>query len=103
VTPARRKTLTDAIDLIADVTNHDAWAICTEATREALITLGAQFGETPVPIDDDEDLAHFMTLGGVFALCAWDNGEHLLLRWAANARTALAEGTDENAPTEEEE
>ena len=92
--PDRRQTLAIAVDLIADVTNHDAWAICTEATREALITLGAQFvnGNT-----------NTMRLAGVTASCTWDNGEHLLLRWAASARAALAEGTDENAPTEEEE
>ena len=31
---------------------------------------------------------------GVTASCAWDNGEHLLTRWAANARTALEQDDD---------
>lgn len=80
MTPARRKTVTEALDLIADVTQHDAWAICTEATRDALIRLGA------VLIDGNTNT---MRLAGVTASCTWDKGEHLITRWAANARIAL--------------
>ena len=92
--PARRQTLEEGLAIIRDVNDADAWALLTTETRTALIALGATFGETPIPTDDDEDLAHVMTLGGVSALCGFDNGEHLILRWAANARTALAEGDD---------
>jgi hypothetical protein len=94
LTPARRKSLTEAVDLIADVTNHDAWAICTEATRDALIGMGASF------VDGNTNT---MRLGGITASCTFDKGEHLLLRWAANARAALTQGTDASPSSDEEE
>jgi hypothetical protein len=94
MTPARRQKLTAACDLIAAVTRDDAWAERTSSTRDALIRLGAQF------VDGNTNT---MRLGGVTASCSWDKGEHLLTRWAANARTALAQGTDNNTATEEEE
>lgn len=87
MTPARRKTLEDALDLIADVTNHDAWAICAEATRDAMIRLGAVF------IDGNTNT---LRLAGVTASCTWDAGEHLITRWAATARAKLAEGNDDD-------
>jgi hypothetical protein len=96
MTAARHKLLTDALAIIADVNEADAWDMLTAETRAELVKLGATFGETPIPTDDDEELAHVLTLGGVTALCGFDNGEHLMLRWAANARAALAEGADAN-------
>jgi hypothetical protein len=80
MTPARRKTLTDAIDLIAHVTRHDAWGMLADSTRAELIRLGATF---------PEGNTNTIRLAGVTASCTWDAGEHLLTRWAANARTAL--------------
>ena len=103
MTPDRRQKLEAALAIIADVNDADAWDMLTTETRTALAKLGATFGETPLPTDDDEELAHVLTLGGVTALCGFDNGEHLMLRWAANARAALAEGTDASLTTEEEE
>jgi hypothetical protein len=94
MTPARRKTLTDAVDLIASASNKDQLGDDPQTFRTALIRLGARF------VDGHTNT---MRLAGVSASCAWDNGEHLLLRWAANARTALAEATDETGNTEEEE
>jgi hypothetical protein len=44
-----------------------------------------------------------MKLSGITAALDFDNGEQLILRWAANARQALAEGTDASASIEEEE
>jgi hypothetical protein len=100
--PARRQTLEEGLAIIRDVNDADAWELLTTETRTALIKLGATFGETPELSGDAGDDAsdpyldqvHFMKLEGVSALCGFDNGEHLLLRWAANARTALAEGDD---------
>ena len=96
MTPEQRNTLEAALAIIADVNEADAWDMLTAETRAELVKLGATFGETPIPTDDDEELAHVLTLGGVTALCGFDNGEHLMLRWAANARAALAEGADAN-------
>lgn len=90
MTPARRQTIEAALAIIADVNDADAWDMLTAETHRELIRLGATIGETETPTDD-EDLAFVMTLEGVTALSAPDNGEHLLLRWAANARRALAE------------
>lgn len=86
--PERRKTLQDALDLIASTTRADEWTSGATAERDALIRLGAQFvnGNT-----------NTMRLAGVTASCTWNAGEHLLTRWAANARAALAEGDDDNA------
>jgi hypothetical protein len=81
MTPARRQTLTDAIDLITDVTRHDAWGMLADSTRAELMRIGATIycvGNT-----------NTIRLAGVTASCTWDAGEHLLTRWAANARTAL--------------
>lgn len=86
MTPARRKTLEDAIKLIASVTRSGDWAFAGE-TRAALAALGAKF---------PEGNTNTMRLAGVTASCTWHAGEHLLTRWAANARAKLAEGTDDN-------
>jgi hypothetical protein len=86
MTPARRQKLEEALAIIRDVNDADAWAMLTTETRTALIALGATFA------GGAEDTPHAMMLGGVLAVCGFDNGEHLILRWAANARTALAEG-----------
>lgn len=80
MTPARRKTLTDAIDLIIDTTRLDLWPIQTASVRHSLADLGATF---------PEGNTNTIRLAGVTASCTWDAGEHLLTRWAANARTAL--------------
>lgn len=93
MTPARRAKLEAAIALIRDVNDADAWGTLTAETRAGLIGLGAVFFDGP---------ANTMRHAGITASCTFDNGEHLLLRWAANARTALAEGTDTNATDEEE-
>jgi hypothetical protein len=92
MTPARRETLTKAIALIEATTRADAWDTQAEATRQALADLGAEFGKSP----GRRNSTNGMLLAGVGAHCKFDKGEHLLLRWAANARTALAEGTDDN-------
>lgn len=106
MTPARRQKLEAGLAIIADVNDADAWDMLTAETHRELIKLGATIGETETPTDD-EDLAFVMTLEGVTALCAFDNGEHLLLRWAANARRALAESDGEtpfvSAFTEEQD
>ena len=94
MTPARRQKLEAALDLIRDVNDADAWGTLTAETRAALIKLGAAF------IDGNTNTMRF---AGVTASCTFHAGEHLLLRWAANARTALAEGTATNASTGEEE
>ena len=94
MTPARRQKLEDGLAIISDVNDADAWDMLTAETRAALIGIGAAFvnGNT-----------NTMRLAGVTASCTFDKGEQLLLRWAANARACLAEGTDENTATEEEE
>ena len=94
MTPARRQKLEDGLAIISDVNDADAWDMLTAETRAALIGIGAAFvnGNT-----------NTIRLAGVTASCTFDNGEQLLLRWAANARAALAEGTDANLTTEEEE
>ncbi len=90
MTPADRQTIEAALALIADINDADAWDTLTAETRGGLVKLGATFGENgAAPIAQP---VHVMTLAGVSALCAFDNGEHLILRWAANARRALAEG-----------
>jgi hypothetical protein len=95
MTPARRETLTKAIALIEATTRADAWDTQAEATRQALADLGAEF--TVNRIWTERTAPRFrVKLAAVTAYCDFDNGEHLLLRWAANARTALAEGTDDN-------
>ncbi|MGL5446579.1 MAG: hypothetical protein ACRDBL_04640 [Rhabdaerophilum sp.] len=87
MTPTRRKTLLDAIDLIECTTRAGDWATDTEATLQALASLGGRF------VEGSPDT---FILAAVTAHCAWDKGEHLLTRWAANARATLAEGTDDN-------
>ena len=93
MTPDRRATLAAAIDLIRDVNDADAWGTLAAETRTALIKLGAAFVEGNT---------NTLRLGGVTASCSWDAGEHLILRWSANARTALAEA-EETPSTDEEE
>ncbi len=94
MTPARRAKLTAALDLIVAVTRDDAWAERTASTRNALIGMGARFtfGNT-----------NTIKLAGISASCAWDAREHLLTRWAANARKALAEADPTDDAAEEEE
>jgi hypothetical protein len=92
MTPARRQTLADAIDLIRAASNAEAFD--AEAVRTDLIGLGARF------IDGNTNT---MRLAGVTASCSWDKGEHLLTRWAANARTALQQADDQDGEGEEEE
>lgn len=93
MTPARRQKLIAAIDLIQSVTQADDWADRAVSTRNALIGMGARFtfGNT-----------NTISLAGVQANCAWDAREHLLTRWAANARKALEEGDGEPDSGEEE-
>lgn len=93
MTPARRAKLEAGIALIADVNEADAWDMLTDETRTALIKIGAAF------VDGNTNT---IRLGGVTASCTFHKGEHLLLRWAANARKALAEaGPDEGGEEEE--
>jgi len=94
MTPRRRKTLTAALDLIRDAVARDQLGDFTDTFRAKLIALGAQF---------IEGQTNTMRLAGVTASCTWHAGEHLIMRWAANARTALAEAADDNSNTEEEE
>ena len=93
MTPARRKQLEDGIAIIRDVNDADAWDMLTAETRTALIGAGAAF------VDGNTNT---IRLGGVTAHCTHDKGEHLLLRWAANARRALAEAEDPETGEEEE-
>lgn len=81
MTPARRANLNAAIDLIRAASNAESFN--ASATRNALRGMGAKFSDT-----------YTIRLAGITASCTWDEGEHLLTRWAANARKALeqAEG-----------
>lgn len=90
MTPARRKTLTDAIDLIRAASNAETFD--ASATRNALRVMGAKFSGT-----------YTIRLAGVTASCTWDVGEHLLTRWAANARKAIAESDPTDHTTDQEE
>lgn len=94
MTPAQRQKLEAGLEIIRDVNDADAWDMLTAETRTALIKVGARFVEGNT---------NTMRLGGVTASCTYDKGEHLLLRWAANARAKLAEGTDASLTTDEEE
>lgn len=87
MSPARRQKLVAGIAIIRDVNDADAWDMLTAETRNALTGVGASFADGNT---------NTMRLGGVRASCTYDKGEHLLLRWAANARAKLAEGTDDN-------
>jgi hypothetical protein len=91
MTPAARQKLEAGLAIIKDVNDADAWDMLTAETRTELIKGGASF---------TDGLTNTMRLGGVTASCTHDKGEHLLLRWAANARTKLAEADD---TAEEEE
>lgn len=93
MTPARRRKLEAALDLIRDVNDADAWGTLTAETRATLAGWGAEFM--------DAGKGGFIRFEGVSASCDFDRGEHLLLRWAANARTHLAE-SDPAAATEEQ-
>lgn len=94
MTPALRAKLETGIDLVQQVTRDDAWDTRAESTRNALIGIGASFvfGNT-----------NLVRLGGVTASCTYDKGEHLLVRWAANARKAIAEADPTDTTAEEEE
>ena len=92
MTPANRQTIEAALALIADVNDADAWDMLTAETRAGLVKLGAHFLEPALPTPPGNERVFTLTLAGVSAQCAFDNGEHLILRWAANARRALAEG-----------
>jgi hypothetical protein len=81
MTPERRKTLTEAVDLIRAASNAESFD--APAIREALAAWGATF---------PEGNTNTIRLFGITASCTWDAGEHLLTRWAANARKALEEG-----------
>jgi len=94
MTPARRQKLEAGLAIIKVVNDADAWDWRTPETRAALIEAGASF------IDG---LTNTMRLGGVTASCTHDKGEHLMLRWAANARKELAEADPRTPATEEEE
>lgn len=94
MTPARRQKLEAACRLIQQVTRDDAWDTRAEATRNALVGMGASFtfGNT-----------NLIRLAGVTASCTYDKGEHLLVRWAANARKTIAEADSTDPAPEEEE
>ena len=94
MTPARRQKLEAGLAIIRAVNDADAWDTRTAETREALISAGASF------VDGNTNT---IRLGGVTASCTYDKGEHLLLRWAANARKALAEADPADEASEEEE
>jgi hypothetical protein len=78
MTPARREKLTAAVDLIRAASNAESFD--ASGTRNALRAMGAKFSDT-----------YTIRLAGVTASCTRDAGEHLLTRWAANARRALKE------------
>jgi hypothetical protein len=84
MTPARRQKLEAGLAIIREVNNADAWDTRSEAALNALIGMGAKLEEW--------SLTYTFRLGGVTASCTHDKGEHLLLRWAANARAKLEEG-----------
>ena len=94
MTPDRRAKLEAGISLVQQVTRCDQWDTRAETTREALIRIGASFtfGNT-----------NQIRLGGVTASCTFDKGEHLLTRWAAKARRAIAEDAPDQPETDEEE
>jgi hypothetical protein len=83
MTPAARKKLIAATDLIRAASNADSFD--AEAVKNALRGMGAK-------IDDQQTNTYSIRLAGVTASSTYDKGEQLLVRWAANARTALAEG-----------
>ncbi|MFO6447833.1 hypothetical protein ACLBKU_11865 [Erythrobacter sp. NE805] len=94
MTPARRAKLEAALAIIRNINDADDWAALTCEARDSLMGIGAQFvfGNT-----------NTLRLAGVTASCTWDNGEQLVLRWAANARKALAEADPADTNSEEEE
>lgn len=92
MTPAARQKIEAGLAIIKDVNDADAWDTLTAETRRELIAVGASF---------TDGLTNTMRLGGVTASCTYDKGEHLLLRWAANARAKLAESDDTGAEEEE--
>lgn len=94
MTPAARQKLLSGLAIIAEVNDADAWDTRTDEARERLIEAGAAF------VDGNTNT---MRLGGVTASCTFHKGEHLLLRWAANARKKLAETDPADAASEEEE
>jgi len=94
MTPDRRAKLETGISLIQQVTRCDQWDTRAATTRDALIRIGAAFtfGNT-----------NQIRLGDVTASCTFDHGEHLLTRWAANARRAIVEDAPDHPETDEEE
>lgn len=94
MTPNRRQTLEVAVAIIREANGRDQLGDDPLQFRAKLIALGAQF------IDGKRNT---MKLAGITAALDFDNGEHLLLRWAANARQALAEAEPGDGREEEEE
>lgn len=82
MTPARRQKLTEAVALIRAASNTDSFD--AKAVKDALRQLGAR-------IVDRHSNTNSVHLAGVTASSTYDNGEHLLVRWAANARAVLEE------------
>lgn len=82
MTPVTRQKLVAATDLIRAASNADTFDV--EAVKTALRELGAK-------IDDQHTNTYSVRLAGVTASSTYDKGEHLLVRWAANARAKLAE------------
>jgi hypothetical protein len=82
MSPTRRQKLTRAADLIRAASNADSFD--AEAVKNALRAMGAK-------IVDQHTNTYSVRLAGVTASSTYDKGEHLLVRWAANARVALAE------------
>lgn len=93
MTPARRHKLEAGLAIIRTVNDADAWDTRTELARRLLIEAGASFVD---------GLTNTMRLGGVTASCTHDKGEHLMLRWAANARKELAEADPAEMAREEQ-
>lgn len=93
MTPSRRQTLEAAVAIIREANDRDQLGDDPLQFRAKLIALGAQF------IDGKRNT---MKLAGITTALDFDNGEHLMLRWAANASKAL-ENADAGESSEEEE
>lgn len=86
MTPALRQKLVAAVDLIRRASNADSFD--ADAVKNALRGMGAK-------IVDQHTNTYSVRLAGVTASSTYDKGEHLLVRWAANARAKLAEEDEE--------
>lgn len=93
MTPARRQTLEAAVAIIREANGRDQLGDDPLQFRAKLIALGAQF------IDGKRNT---MKLAGITATLDFDNGEHLMLRWARNASTALENAAPGEGSEEEE-